>query len=70
MKICSKKFENLQNQKEIPKVFMAFTHTKKVQMWSFIKARIRIRPKRSGAATLVENIKNIKICLQKCIFSD
>jgi hypothetical protein len=28
---------------------MAFTHTKKVDIASFIKARIRIRPKRSGS---------------------
>jgi hypothetical protein len=30
---------------------MAFTHTKKVEIWLFIKARIRIRiqPKRSGS---------------------
>jgi hypothetical protein len=34
-----------------PKVFLAFTHTKKVYIGSFIKARIRIRvrPKRSGS---------------------
>jgi hypothetical protein len=33
---------------------MAFIHTKKVDIGSFIKARIR--PKRSGSATLVLGI--------------
>jgi hypothetical protein len=44
MKICSKK--NLHESKsktiEIPEVSLAFKHTKKVEIWSFIRARIRI----------------------------
>jgi hypothetical protein len=49
--ICSKKYIQEPNSSatEIPKVFMAFTHTKKVDLGSFIKARIRIRPKRPGS---------------------
>jgi hypothetical protein len=47
---------------EIPKVLMAFTHTKKVHLWSFSMARIRIRPKRSGSgsATLALGCARLK----------
>jgi hypothetical protein len=43
---------------QIPKVFMAFTQTKKVDMGSFIKARIRIRIrlKRSGSDRIRINL--------------
>jgi hypothetical protein len=30
-------------EQQIPEVFMAFTHTKKVKIGSFLKAKIRIR---------------------------
>jgi hypothetical protein len=49
--ICSKKYshELKSYTTEVSEVFMAFSHTKKVDIWSFIKARIRIRPQISGS---------------------
>jgi hypothetical protein len=45
MKICSKKYlhEPTSYTTEIPEVSLAFKHTKKVEIWSFIRARIRFR---------------------------
>jgi hypothetical protein len=45
MKICSKKYlhEPKSQTIEIPEVSLAFKHPKKVEIWSFIRGRIRIR---------------------------
>jgi hypothetical protein len=49
-KICSKKYfhEPKSWATDISKVFLAFTHTKIVDVGSFIRARTRIRPQTSG----------------------
>jgi hypothetical protein len=53
LKICSKKYctyvHDPKSKIEIPEVFMAFTHTNKVKIRSFLKARIRIRSQTSGS---------------------
>jgi hypothetical protein len=37
---------------------MGFTHTIKVEIWSFLKARIRIRKKRNGYMFFVADSKS------------
>jgi hypothetical protein len=51
MKIFSKKYIHGPKSEttEISKIFMDFTHNKKVEIVSFIKARIRIRSQTPGS---------------------
>jgi hypothetical protein len=51
MKICSKKYYNGQKKLNGRNTLLAFTHSKKVEIRSFIRARIRIRSQatRSGS---------------------
>jgi hypothetical protein len=70
MKICPNKYIH-GPKSEIPETFIAFTHTKKVEIGSFIKARIQIRPKRSGSDRIrirntVKHCDCAQIIFSKC----